>query len=254
MAREQDRDPLAGEPLHELAHVAHPCGIETGRRLVEQEQLRVAQQRRRDAEPLLHPVRVAADAILRTVAQVDRVEHLLDARRRHAAVEIAEQAQVPAGGEIRIEPRALDEPRNPVEGPRAHLQGIAAEQQRAPRGGTDQTEQHAQRGGLARAVRSKVAEHVAALDRQVDAVDRRDLAVSLDETACGDRRGVGHRSERAAASAAAGGSEPASTYETPARSQVSTVPSCVASSCAVTPSSVTAGSWSSGDDCFAAVS
>ena len=40
VAREQDRDPLAGQPLHELAHVAHAGRVEPGGRLVEQQQLR----------------------------------------------------------------------------------------------------------------------------------------------------------------------------------------------------------------------
>ena len=39
-----------------------------------------AQERRRDAEPLAHPVRVAADAVLGAVAQLDELEHLVDAR------------------------------------------------------------------------------------------------------------------------------------------------------------------------------
>src|SRR5207248_3246875 len=158
------------------------------------------------------------------------------------AVEVTEQPQVPATREVRIEARPLDEPRDPVESPRAHLERVAPEQLRAPLGGTDEAEEHAQRRGLPRAVRPEIPEHVAALDRQVDARDGRDLAVSLDEPACRDRRRAAHLSERAAASAAAEGSEPASTYETPSRSHVRTVPSCVASSCAVAPSSVTVGS------------
>src|SRR5256885_3568079 len=51
--------PFAGEAAHEVAHVAHACRIETGRRLVEEKQARRAQERRRDPEPLAHPVRVA---------------------------------------------------------------------------------------------------------------------------------------------------------------------------------------------------
>ena len=35
VAREKDRDPLAREPLHELAHVAHAGGVEPGGGLVE---------------------------------------------------------------------------------------------------------------------------------------------------------------------------------------------------------------------------
>ena len=41
MAREQDRDPLAGQAADEVAHVAHAGRVEAGGRLVEQEQLRM---------------------------------------------------------------------------------------------------------------------------------------------------------------------------------------------------------------------
>ncbi len=73
-------------------------------------------------------------------------------------------------------------------------------------------------------------------------VDRDDLAVALDETAGLDRRGRAHFTARAAASAAAAGSEPASTKLVPPACHSSTVPSWVASSCAVRPSSETVGS------------
>ena len=85
VAGEQDRDPLAGEAAHEVAHVAHPGRVEPGRRLVEQEQPRLAQQRGGDPEPLAHAVRVAADPVLRPVAQLDELEHLVDPGARAAA-------------------------------------------------------------------------------------------------------------------------------------------------------------------------
>ena len=60
VAREHHRDPLRREPAHERLHVAHPGRVEPGGGLVEQEQLRPAQQRGGDAEPLLHAVGVVA--------------------------------------------------------------------------------------------------------------------------------------------------------------------------------------------------
>ena len=99
VAREQDRDPVAGEPADEVAHVAHAGRVEAGRRLVEQQQPRLAQQRRRDPEPLAHPVRVAADAVLRAVAQLDDLEHLVDARARDGLVVVGEQLAGSAGPE-----------------------------------------------------------------------------------------------------------------------------------------------------------
>ena len=71
---EQHGDALVGEPPDEPAHVAHPARVEAGRRLVEQQQPRLAQQRRRDAEPLAHAVRVTADLVLLAGAQLDGVE------------------------------------------------------------------------------------------------------------------------------------------------------------------------------------
>src|SRR6185503_21042087 len=105
----------------------------------------------------------------------------------------------------------------------------------------DQAQQHPQRGRLARAVRPEVAEDISFFDRQVDVVDRDEVSVPLDEPARGDGPRVGHPSARAAASAAAGGTDPARTNETPPLRHVSAVPSCVASSWAVTPSSETVG-------------
>ena len=120
--------PSRGEPLHELAHVAHPGRVEPGRRLVEQQELRVAQQRRRDAEPLAHPVRVAADAVLAAIAQLDHVEHLVDAGRLDATVEVGEQPQVASPGEVRIEARPFDEAGDTVERTRTVDQRVAAEE------------------------------------------------------------------------------------------------------------------------------
>ena len=247
MAREEDRDLLAGEAAHEVAHVAHPGRVETRGRLVEQEELRSPEQRRRDSEPLAHPVRVAADAVLRTVAQLDQLQHLLDAGGRVGFVVVGEQPQVLAPGEIRVEARPLDEAGDAVERLRAVDQRIAAEQLRLTGGGPDQAEQHPQQRGLSGSVRAEQAEDVAGRDSEIDAVDRDDLTVCLDDPAGGDgRRAARHLTARAAASAAAAGSEPASTYAVPPLCQASTVPSCVASSWALTPSSDTVGRLESG--------
>ena len=60
-----------------------PRGIESGRRLVEDQEPRRPQQGGGDPEPLAHSVRVAADAVAsaRAASSTD-VEHLVDARRR----------------------------------------------------------------------------------------------------------------------------------------------------------------------------
>ena len=54
VARDKDRSPLPGQALQEVAHPADPVGVETVHRFVEEQHLGVAEQRRRDTEPLAH--------------------------------------------------------------------------------------------------------------------------------------------------------------------------------------------------------
>ena len=87
VAREQHGHALRGEPPDAASRMSRiPAGSRPVCRLVEDQQARVAEQRRRDPEPLAHAVGVAADPVAGTVGQVDVVEHLVDPRRRVAAV------------------------------------------------------------------------------------------------------------------------------------------------------------------------
>ena len=61
----EHRPPVGGERAQEVAQPAHALRVEPVGRLVEDQQLRVAEQRRREPEPLPHPERVALDAALR---------------------------------------------------------------------------------------------------------------------------------------------------------------------------------------------
>ena len=70
--------------LDELAHLSHPLRVEPVRRLVEDEQLRVFQQRGRDAKTLLHAGRVRAELASRSRGELDEVEHLVDTLLAHA--------------------------------------------------------------------------------------------------------------------------------------------------------------------------
>src|SRR6059058_2169935 len=242
VAREENRDPVAGEPPDEVAHVAHARRVETGRRLIEQEETRLPEERRGDPETLTHAMRVAADLVLRAVSQLHRLEHRLDPGAGARLVVIGEQPKVAAAGEVRIEPRPLDEPGHALERPRTFNHRVAAEQPDAAVRRTDQPEHHPQRRRLSGAVRAEVAEDVAGSDCEVDPGDGDDVSVALDEPARDDGFRVVHFSSRAADSAAAGGNDPARTNARPPSCHSSTVPSCVASSCAVTPFSDTVGS------------
>ena len=132
VAREQHRDAALGQRADERAHVAHARRVEAGRRLVQQQQARAADQRAGDAEALAHAVGVAADAILRPAGEVDGVERRVDLRARVAAVERRHQLEVLAAREVRVEARRLDEPRDALEGAHAVDHRIPAEQPGAP--------------------------------------------------------------------------------------------------------------------------
>ena len=77
--------------------------------LVEQEQPRVAQQRRRDPESLLHPEGVALDLVARPFAEADELEQLLDPTARGGRAGGGEGAQVLAARQVRVEGRRFDQ-------------------------------------------------------------------------------------------------------------------------------------------------
>src|SRR5439155_8285709 len=131
--------------------------IEPVGRLVEDEELRIAQQARRDAEALAHPERITADLVVTAVGEIDDLEHLVDASGTAAAVEASQAREVLAAGKVRIELRALDKARDAVECAHAVLLPGAAEQLDHARIGTDEAEEHSQEGGLPGAVRAEDA-------------------------------------------------------------------------------------------------
>ena len=99
--------PSCGEVAQEAAQPADALGVEAVGRLVEDEDARVAEQRGGQAEPLAH-----AHASSRRPAGVprrdaDELEHLVDARVRHARGG-GQDAQVVAAGAARVEVRRLE--------------------------------------------------------------------------------------------------------------------------------------------------
>src|SRR5262249_12833634 len=74
----------AAQLLEEKAHRAAPDRVQRGGRLIEQQDGRVADQRLRDAEALLHPLRHAVDATIRCLAERHELEQSLSLRRAAA--------------------------------------------------------------------------------------------------------------------------------------------------------------------------
>ena len=100
--REQDREVLLrGQPLDLHPHRGARLRVEAGRRLVEEEHLRLVDEPDRDVEPALHPAGVAAGRPVGRVLQPDEPEQLVHAgvqRLPRHAVDPPLQEQVLAAG------------------------------------------------------------------------------------------------------------------------------------------------------------
>ena len=96
-------------------------------------------------------------------------------------------------GEVRDERGVLDHRADPRAAPATPGPHPPAEEPGLARGRPDQTDEHAQRRRLARAVRAEQPADLARLDLEVEVRDRLDAAVALGQAANGDHGGVGHR-------------------------------------------------------------
>ena len=81
VARHQHGAPAAGLVAQQVAHPADAGRVEPVAGLVEDQHLGVAQQRRRDGEPLAHAHRVALHPAVARLGQPDLLEHLVGAAR-----------------------------------------------------------------------------------------------------------------------------------------------------------------------------
>ena len=84
MARDQHRRARGGGHVpDERAHLLNPRGIQTVRRLIQNQQLRAAQQRHGNAEPLLHAERILPDPAAAVLRQMHNVQHAADVLMGH---------------------------------------------------------------------------------------------------------------------------------------------------------------------------
>src|SRR2546423_499363 len=147
----------------DLAHVVPADRIERGGRLVEEDELRLSQQRGAEAEPLLHALGEGAHAIARAVTQPDGVDHGLDlvfpARARQRR-ELAVQREHLLGGEPALVPEKLGKVADVASSP--EVADRLAEEPPLARSRPQQAEEELDGGGLAGAVGAEKTEHLAA--------------------------------------------------------------------------------------------
>src|SRR5438477_2585572 len=79
----------------DLTHVVAADRVEGARRLVEEDERGVAEERDAEAEPLLHALRVAGDAVVGAIREADDAEGVLDLGIPRRAIEADELAMDP---------------------------------------------------------------------------------------------------------------------------------------------------------------
>ena len=179
------------------ADVVPPDRIEGRGRLVEDHEVRGAEERDPQPEALLHALREGSDEVLGAVGQADELEGRVDrcgpVRARQVG-QVAVQRQHLPGAHPRLIAEQLGEVADPS--PRRQVAERRAEDAAAAAARTGQAEQQLDDRRLARAVGAEQAEHLAALDGHRQAVEGAHASVLLGEVDRLDRRAVCHRCPR----------------------------------------------------------
>ena len=184
--------PSDAQLAKELAQLDPGARVQPGGGLVEQQDLRIVDERVGEAQPLLHAARQRLDVVVALVAEVDELEQVGDhppPPRRPDAVAAREEVQVfphlhvvVDAERVRHEPEdAPDLVRVPGDGHAGDL-GLARRRQQ-------QRRQDPQRRRLAGAVGPDETEDLALLHRQVDAGHGERAVVALDQALGADDLG-----------------------------------------------------------------
>ena len=194
---EEDRRAAFAGVADDRPDVVPPDRIEGRGRLVEDHEVRGAEERDPQPEALLHALREGSDEVLGAVGQADELEGRVDrcgpVRARQVG-QVAVQRQHLPGAHPRLIAEQLGEVADPS--PRRQVAERRAEDAAAAAARTGQAEQQLDDRRLARAVGAEQAEHLAALDGHREAVQRAHASVLLGEVDRLDRRAVCHRCPR----------------------------------------------------------
>src|SRR5674476_329698 len=165
---EEDRTSLAGEEAHQVANPQDPFGVESVRGLVQDERVRVAEQRGGDTQPLRHAQREAADPLSGDRLEPGHLDDLphpgpADAVRRGHREQVVVCA-APGVHRLGVEQRA-----DLLHGGAVLVVAPAVDGHRAARG-VVQTDDQPHRGGLPGAVRAEETGDFAGLHGERDIV------------------------------------------------------------------------------------
>jgi hypothetical protein len=114
MGGEEDRHAALAEPDEQFVDVAGSDWIEAGRRLVEEQHLRVTEQRPRQGDPLAETLRQGAACVVGPVGQIDRLQGVSNAIARVGhLVQVGETFEVLDHAQSEIQARRLGHDRDP---------------------------------------------------------------------------------------------------------------------------------------------
>ena len=197
MRRDQDRLSETLQLLHDRLELGTRARIQTGRRLVEQQHFRIVQHGAREQHALPLPFRKSADRILRARRHAHEIERVGDdaAGAGLRTVEREEELEILLDGERVVGRESLGHVSERARRRATVVDDVVTRDSRDAAVRPLDARENSQRGRLPRAVRAEETADFAALDEQVDAGERREIAIALHEPARFDRRDA-HRFSR----------------------------------------------------------
>ena len=179
MAGDEDSPTAAGERTQEVPQPADPLGIEAVRRLVQHQQLGLAEQSGGDAQALSHAERIATDFASCRIRQLHFGENLVETRRRDPGRRCEDSQVVPpaaCGVVVRRLEHCADGSKR-----RSELAVLPSVDGRPPARRQGEAEQHAERRRLPGAVRAEKTGDPAARNGEAEVVDSPRAAKTLAE-------------------------------------------------------------------------
>ena len=197
VAADEDRLAHRSQLAEDLAHLDSRSRVEARRRLVEDQQCRVVDQRVGEAQALAHAARQRLDVRLALVGQPDDLEQLADHRRSAVggdAVAAGEEVEVLPHAQVVVDAVEVGH----VADAAPDLDRVGGHRDagdvRLARGRSEQGGQDLHRRRLAGPVRADQPEDLAMADDEVQAGDGELVVVALHEAAGLDDGNVDHRS------------------------------------------------------------
>ena len=201
MRGEEDRDAALPEPEDQLVNLASGDRVEAHGWLVEEQDLRIAEQGAREGDPLAETLRQRSAGVPCSIGEVDRLQGAVDAtaRVRHL-VQVGEALEVLEDAQAQVQAGRLGHDRDPA----ADLHAVLGRERESgdggrPRGRGEERAERSNRGRLAGAIGAEEAEHLTASHLERDVGERAAVAELLREmldryrwrAALGGRRACG---------------------------------------------------------------